>query len=420
MNILILGSGGREHALAETFLRFGHSVFCHPGNPGMLDCGSPLTDKQIPLDDFEALATEAKKKRIDLTVVGPELPLSLGIADFFQKKGLALFGPTKNAARLESSKAWAKEFMLRHRIPTARFAICSGASMAYKAAQDLFCQGKQAVVKPSGLTGGKGVVCCDSMEEAEDAIAAASGYGEEIVIEELLRGPELSLLALSDGTKAIPLLPAQDHKRLYDGGLGPNTGGIGAVAPVSFVNAAMMERIEKEILQPTLAGLIEEGIDYRGVLYFGLMLTEEGPKVLEYNCRFGDPETQAVMPLLDADPAELMLDCLRGHLEPEKIRFLPLCACCVVLASSGYPEAPKTGIEIRGLETLQGNPNVRVFYAGVAKDLDAKYVTSGGRVLGVTGLSPTLQGAVDTAYASIKQLKVEGSHFRTDIGKEVC
>ncbi|MGH7194710.1 MAG: phosphoribosylamine--glycine ligase, partial [Candidatus Saccharimonadales bacterium] len=368
MNILVLGSGGREHALIASLARFGHRLFCHPGNPGMLECASPLFDRQVLLSDFEQLAKAAREKLIDLTVVGPELPLSLGIADYFASQKLALFGPSQSAARLESSKAWSKQFMLRHGIPTARFSVCRGKVQALATARALFAEGKQAVVKPSGLTGGKGVVCCDSIEEAVNAIEACIGYGEEIVIEERLSGPELSLLALCDGTKMAPLVPAQDHKRLYNGGLGPNTGGIGAVAPVGFADSALLCRIEAEIVEPTLAGLIKEGIDYRGTLFFGLMITREGPKVLEYNCRFGDPETQVVLPLLDADLAELMLDCLNGRLDRKKVRFLPLCACCVVLTSCGYPEAPKLGASVVGLEQLQGQANLRVFHAGTKRE----------------------------------------------------
>ncbi len=409
VNILVLGAGGREHALAESFFRFGHNVFCHPGNPGMLAFCHPLTDPQIPLSDFSALASAAHVKKIDLTVVGPELPLSLGIADYFMKESLPLFGPTKIATQLQNSRVWSKQFMLSHQIPSAQFFICKDAASAREAAQLLFVSGKKAAIKLSD----KSVVFCGSAEEVNHAIAESD---KEIIVEERLEGVEVSLPALSDGQQMVPLLPVYDHKHLNNGGLGPNTGGVGAVAPAAFVTKPMLLEIERSIIEPTLKGLQAEGIDYRGMLYFGLILTKDGPKVLEYNCRFGDPETQAILPLLDCDPVELMLACLAGKLDRKDVRFNALSSCCVILSSNGYPDSFQTGFEIEGLEKLLDSKNLHIFHAGTALDAKGKLITSGGRVLGLTGIGATLQEAIDTAYLGIEQVRFQGAHYRTDIG----
>ena len=415
MKVLVIGTGGREHALVHTFWRQGHDVYCHPGNPGMLGMASKLG---LESNDYARIAQAVREKKIDLTVVGSEVHLEKGIQDLFSSQNLALFGPSKRAARLESSKAWAKEFMAKYQIPTALFEICTNPQSARQAAKRLFLQGRRAVVKASGLAGGKGVVCCQTFEEANSAIEQILEekiYGAtEVVIEELISGPELSLQAITDGQSILPLLAAQDHKRLYDDDLGPNTGGMGAYAPVSFLSPALQDAIRRTIIEPTLCGLQKEGISYRGVLYFGLMLTKEGPKVLEYNCRFGDPEAQAVLPLIETDLAELMLASVRGNLGEAAIRFKPQASCCVVMAAPGYPMAPSSGHLICA---LQERADLLFFHAGTAFDAQGQLVTSGGRVLGVTALGANLKIAAETAYRAIDSMNCPWANFRRDIGR---
>ncbi len=425
MKVAVIGSGGREHALAQTLLRQGHSVFCHPGNPGIRAIASALCQEKenFSIDDHAAIAQRVQEEKIDLTVVGPEIPLEKGIQNFFAAQNLPLFGPSKDAAQLESSKAWAKEFMLRHQIPTAQFEICHTVPQARQATLSFFSRGKGAVIKPSGLTGGKGVTCCQHFQEAENAIQKMmeekcyGNSGDEIVVEELLSGPELSFQVLSDGARMVPLIAAQDHKRLYEQDLGPNTGGMGAYAPLPFLTEEMKDEIEHTIVQPTLRGLQFENIDYRGLLYFGIMWTSHGPKVLEYNCRFGDPETQAVLPLLETDLAEALMACVQGELNRTLIRFKPLAACCVVLASKGYPLSSSSGERIEGLELCAHREDLFLFHAGTALDPHGHLVTTSGRVLGVTGIGVNLTQAIAHTYASIRQLSLTWAHFRQDIGK---
>lgn len=411
MKILVLGSGGREHALAHTFSRQGHSVYAFPGNPGICEIATPIFAK-----DQDAILHEVKAKKIDLTVVGPETLLEKGIQDTYFSHGLPLFGPTKRAAQLEMSKAWAKEFMAEHQIPTARFAICHVKQEALKTARLFFSEKKGVVIKPDGFTAGKGVVCCNNIAQAEQTIHEImdekkfGDAGSIVIVEEMLFGEEISFLVLCDGKHMVPLLAAQDHKRLYDGNRGPNTGGMGAFAPFDLSQDTSQEIVQK-IIVPTLRGLQKEGILYQGVLYFGLMLTSHGPKVLEYNCRFGDPEAQAILPLLKSDLADVMMACVRGELEKITLEWTPLYSCCVVLAAKGYPSSVLNGEKI----DIQKN-DLLLFHANTARNEKGDLVTAGGRVLNVVGLGDTLRQAVEKTYAGIGKLSLPWSHYRTDIG----
>lgn len=419
MNILVIGGGGREHALVDTFHRQGHEVWCTPGNGGILEHAKPFP---CPPNSYKELAEKAKEFEIDLTVVGPEVPLAEGIVDIFEKHGLTIFGPNKKAAKLESSKSWAKNFMKRHKIPTAHYEICKNAKSATQVATEYLDQKGRVVIKASGLAAGKGVFCCESQDEAEEAIHAIfdeelfGKSGSEVVIEETLRGKEVSLLAFCDGKVIKPMLASQDHKRLLDGGLGPNTGGLGAYAPPPFVTETLMQEIQETIIQPTCQGLIKDKVSFNGVVYFGLMLTQQGPKVLEYNCRFGDPEAQAVLPLIESDLAEVMLACCRGELEKTDLQWKKGAACCVVICSGGYPLSYETGYPITGLEMLRNRKNVTCFHAGTAIDQEERLVTKGGRVLGVTGIGDTLEAAIESAYLGVQEVDFEGMHYREDIG----
>lgn len=412
MKILVIGSGGREHALCHTFWRQGHEVYCYPGNPGIWKIATPITE----MSEEDAV----RKYGIDLTVVGPEAPLAAGIQDRFSALNLPLFGPSQAAARLESSKAFAKEFMAKHHIPTAGFQVCKSSHEARQAALSFFSSGNGAVIKPSGLTGGKGVVCCTTIEEAENAIRQiAVDYvygtaGEELVVEELLSGPEVSFQVMSDGHRMVPLIAAADHKRLCEGDAGPNTGGMGAYAPLPFLSASMQQQIEEMVVAPTLKGLQSEGILYQGILYFGLMLTEDGPKVLEFNCRFGDPESEAILPLLETDLAEAMLAAIRGNLDSSMIQWKKESSCCVVLAQKGYPHSyPKN----TPMSEIAEEENLYVFHAGTALDPQGEIVASGGRVLCITGLGATLEDAQRKVYGALERTSCPWAHFRSDIGR---
>lgn len=426
MKILVIGSGGREHALVHTFVRQGHQVYCLPGNAGIQMISSPIAKEWTNLDinDFSKLADFVKEFSVDLTVVGPELPLSNAIADYFVSQGLLLFGPEKNAARLESSKAWAKQFMAKYNIPTARFVVCRNSNEAKISAENFFSDWNGIVVKPNGLTGGKGVVCCSSLLDAKKAISESmdalqyGNAGSEIVLEELLDGKELSVLAFSDGVNIFPMIPSQDHKRLYDNDEGPNTGGVGAYAPTPFATKALMDEITQSIIEPTRNGLQAEGIMYKGVLYFGLMLTKNGPKVLEYNCRFGDPETQAILPLLDSDLAQIMLNCCKGRLNQSDIRWKSLASCCVVMVSEGYPYAFSKGHEIYGLDQFKDCDDILIFHAGTERNEQGKIISHGGRVLGVTGIGHDLKNAISKAYQGMHKISFDGAYYRKDIARQ--
>jgi phosphoribosylamine--glycine ligase len=417
MNILIIGSGGREHALAWKVRQSPsvERVWCAPGNAGI----AAVADL-VPLaaDDVAGLARFARDERIDLTVVGPELALTLGIVDEFQRHGLRIFGPTREAAQLEGSKAFTKELLRRHAIPTGFFGTFSDVDEAKRFVHEV---GPPIVVKTDGLAAGKGVFICETLRDAEEAvdeILLARIFGDagaRVVIEEFLSGEEVSFIALTDGRTVLPLASSQDHKRAFDGETGPNTGGMGAYSPAPVVTPAVHARIMREVMEPVVAALRAAKIEYRGVLYAGLMMTESGPKVLEFNARFGDPECQPLMLRLKSDLVPVMDACIDGRLDAVTLEWDPRAAVCVVLAAAGYPGNYEKGKLIHGLEALRGWRNGVVFHAGTARRDDC-VVTNGGRVLGVTALGDTVRDAVREAYWGIEQIKWDGMHYRRDIG----
>jgi phosphoribosylamine---glycine ligase len=414
MKVLVVGNGGREHAIAWTLLQSPNieRVFCTPGNGGtatMADC------QNLPLavDDFAGIARAVRDNDISLVVVGPELPLSLGITDYLQQQNIPTFGPTKAGAKIEASKSWAKEIMVETNVPTAKSQTFTDATAARKY---ITSQGAPIVVKADGLAAGKGVIVATTVSEAIAAIEELlQDSSSKVVIEEFLAGEELSVLAIADGKTIRPLLPARDHKRIGEGDTGKNTGGMGAYAPVPIATPELLERIQREILQPTLAGLKERGIDYRGVLYAGLMITPQGdPKIIEFNCRFGDPETQAILPLLTTPLDELLLACVRGKLdEYPPIAWKTGSAVCVVIASGGYPDAYVRGKAIAGIERATAT-GAMVFHAGTK--LERELVTDGGRVLGVTAVGENFLSAIDLAYDAIGLIQFERMYYRRDIG----
>jgi len=416
MKILIVGSGGREHALAWKLKQSKKvkQIFISPGNYGTAQVGKNIN---IGVDDFDSLLDFALKEKIDLTVIGPEDPLALGIVDLFRKNNLLIFGPLKKAAQIESSKVFAKRFMKKFNIPTAGFKIFSNYQKAKKYL--IKCQFPQ-VLKADGLAAGKGVFVCSGLDEALKALKKImiekkfGSAGNRLIIEECLFGQETSVICLTDGRTILSLLAAQDHKPIFDGGKGPNTGGMGAYAPTPIVNKKLMKQIVNKILKPTILGMKKIGCFYQGVLYAGLMLTNEGPKVLEYNCRFGDPETQPQLLLLKSDLVDLMLACLKGKLKHENISWYPGYSVCVVLASGGYPEKYQKGFSIIGLPK-RASRNLQVFHAGTKLDKE-KVVTNGGRVLGITSRALTLERAIKKAYLQVKKIKFKNRYYRTDIG----
>src|SRR3990172_9400041 len=395
MRVLVIGSGGGEDALVWRPSQSPRvaALYAAPGNPGMGRDAACVPIKADALDDLVAFA---ERERIDLTVVGPELPLILGIADRFQARGLAIFGPSQSAAALEGSKAFAKTLMAKHGIPTARFQTFQDPVSARRFAREL---GAPLVVKADGLAGGRAAIVCRAPEEADQAIAlcleqrAFGPAGEQIVVEEFLVGEEASFFALTDGETALPLGTAQDHKTVFDDDQGPNTGGMGSYSPAPIVDALMHEEIMKTIILPTVHAMAAEGRPYRGVIYAGLMLTRQGPKVLEYNCRFGDPEHQTIMPRLQDDPLLLLHAVARGERLPSTVRWRPEAAVCVVLASGGYPGEYQTGKSITGVEEAEKLMDFPVFHAGTALE-DGRLVTAGGRVLRVTALGPDTPAAI--------------------------
>ncbi len=422
MRVLVVGGGGREHALAWRLGRDGSvtEVLAAPGNPGIAQVARCV---DVRADDHAGLTGLALRERVDLVVVGPEAPLVAGLADAMEGRDLAVFGPSAAAARLEGSKAFAKALMLRAGVPAARSATFTRADWEQEPRDVLAfldeLDGGVAVVKADGLAAGKGVVVAETRDEAADALEAALGrgaFGEagaSVVIEERLEGPEVSAFALTDGRRVVPLGFAQDAKRIGDGDIGPNTGGMGAFSPVPSVDAATVERIRVEVLERTVAAMAAEGVPYRGVVYAGLMLTDEGPKVLEFNCRFGDPETQALMPLLSTDPAELLLGCARGALGDGAVALDPLACVTVVLASGGYPGDHRTGFEISGLEAAAAVPGAIVFHSGTT-ERRGRVVTAGGRVLSVSAVGGSLAEARDRAYEAASHVGFEGRYHRTD------
>lgn len=415
MRILIIGSGGREHALAWKLNNEGHEVYCAPGNAGIAQVARIV--RRDPRD-FAGVIDYVRRTRIDLTVVGPEQPLAEGIADRFAEAGLAIFGPSRTAAQLESNKAFAKNLMQEAGVPTARFAVFSDVRAACAYADT---QGYPLVIKASGLALGKGVITARTRDEAYETIEQLlvkrifGKAGETIVIEEFLRGEEASIIGITDGQRVLFLPPAQDHKPLLDGDQGPNTGGMGAYAPAPVITPQLQEEIEEKVFQPLLAHLVQKGIVYRGVLYAGIMVTDQGPYVLEFNCRFGDPETQVLMPLLRANLGELMLSAARGELPSAQPELNGCYALCVVAASAGYPGDYERGKLISG--ELVGDRDLIVFHAGTSRQRDG-IVTAGGRVLGVTGLGRTLIEARERAYWGLRRVWFQGMYYRRDIGEK--
>jgi phosphoribosylamine--glycine ligase len=436
MRILVIGSGAREHALAwklglEPEVDY---LICAPGNPGMSRASRSLGEggsranpiSTIPLDilDVDAVVRLAEAERIDLTVVGPEAPLGLGLADRLAAGGRRVFAPTRAAAQLETSKAFAKDFMHRHQVPTAHYRVCATADEATAAIRS-GAFGDALVVKADGLAGGKGVVVAPDRATAEAAVHAAmidrsfGDAGARVVLEELLTGPEVSFFVVADGEHYVALPSAQDHKRIFDGDEGPNTGGMGAFSPSPLMTAALRERVEREIIKPVLSGMAGEGTPFRGFLYCGLMLTADGPKVIEFNVRFGDPEAQVVLPLLEQSLAPLLLAAAEGRLsETQAPSPKPQASVGVVLAAHGYPGDVRSGDVITGLDDVARDcPDVLVFHGGV-KQRGHDLITAGGRVLTVAATAPTFEVAIARAYEAASKIHFDGRQFRRDIGKK--
>ncbi|HEX4348878.1 MAG TPA: phosphoribosylamine--glycine ligase [Verrucomicrobiae bacterium] len=424
MKILVIGSGGREHALVWKLAQSPHAthMWCAPGNAGIAQehlakNGSSVECVSLGAEDFPRLLAFAQEKKIDFTVVGPDNPLALGIVDLFQKHGLKIWGVNQKAAQFESSKAFSQKFMEKYGIPTAAAGTFDDASAAKK-----FCAtlGGNCVVKADGLALGKGVLICTNPAEADRAVdeimvsKAFGAAGARIVIQEFLEGIEVSMHALCDGQTAKIFPTSQDHKRAFDGDLGLNTGGMGTYSPTPFLTDPQLADAARKILEPFMRGCREEGIDYRGILYPGIMLTKSGPKVLEFNARFGDPETQVYLTRLENDLVELLDASARGTLDKIELKWNPLASVCVVMASGGYPGSYPKGKIITGIDVANTLPHTKVFHAGTALK-DGTITTNGGRVLGVTALGKDLKAAQTAAYAAVKKIHFDGAHFRNDI-----
>jgi len=417
MKVLILGSGGREHALAWAVKRSSRvtEVVCAPGNGGISQVARCVP---VDLKDVDAVVRLAEEERPDLTIVGPELPLSLGVVDAFREHGFRVFGPTREAAQLESSKAFAKQFMKRYQIPTANYAVCTSVKEVEASLKHFH---PPIVVKADGLAAGKGVIICPTrhfaVESAQGLFSGAllGSTEKQIVIEEFLEGEELSFLCLSDGKHVTPLVPAQDHKRIGEGDTGPNTGGMGVYSTSQMLEPTMTDWILHHIAEPTVRGMAEENTPFTGVLYCGLMMTAKGPQVLEYNARFGDPETQAILVRLESDLVDALEAAIDGRLSETALRWASGASACVIASSSGYPGSYKTGLPISGLGAAAQIPGVEVFHSGTAED-GGQIVTSGGRVLGVTAAGDSLEQALGRAYDAMAQIKFDGIYYRRDIG----
>jgi phosphoribosylamine--glycine ligase len=417
MKVLILGSGGREHALAWAIKRSKRvtEVVCAPGNGGIAELARCVP---VDLKDVDAMVRLAEAERPELIVVGPELPLSLGVVDALNERGFRVFGPTKAAAQLESSKGFSKRFMQRNGIPTAAYAVCNSLA-EFEKAVELFHA--PIVVKADGLHAGKGVLICESRQtaiEAAKGLFSGDLLGEQdaqVIVEEFLEGDELSFLCLSDGKTVAPLAPAQDHKCIGEGDTGPNTGGMGVYSTDAMLDPAMKEWVLRHVAKPTVKAMAAEDMPFVGVLYCGLMMTSRGPQVLEYNARFGDPETQAILVRLESDLVDALEACVDGRLATEELRWKPGASACVIASSAGYPGHYKTGLPITGLEEAGRLPEVVVFHSG-SKRQDGQTLTAGGRVLGVTASAETLEAALGRAYEALKLIHFDGMYFRRDIG----
>jgi phosphoribosylamine--glycine ligase len=416
MKVLLIGSGGREHALAMSLVKSARltKLFVAPGNPGTAALGENVL---LNVADHAAVVNFCRLMRIELVVVGPEQPLVEGFVDALEAAGIPAFGPTKEAAQLEGSKAFTKELCRRHGIPTADFGRFSEreAALAY-----VRSRGAPIVVKADGLASGKGVIIAPTLAQSEEAIesmfsGAFGSAGAEVVIEELLEGEEVSFFALSDGKRALPFASAQDHKRVGDGDTGPNTGGMGAYSPAPIFTPELQARVMREIVMPTVGAMAKEGMPFKGVLYAGLMITAGGPKLIEYNARFGDPETQVMLPRLESDLLSLIEQCARGNLASDAVALSDLTALTVVMAAEGYPAAPRKGTEIREVEKAERMPDVIVTHAGTRRD-GSRLVADGGRVLNVTALAPTLAEAQKRAYAAVDAIDWPEGFCRRDIG----
>lgn len=417
MNVLVIGSGGREHALVWKIAQSRHAgrIYCAPGNAGISKIAECIP---ISATDIQALYTFAMEKEIGLTIVGPEAPLVLGIVDTFRMGGLRIFGPQSFAAQLEGSKAFSKHIMLKYGIPTADARVFTDREKAVNYIRE---KGVPIVVKADGLAAGKGVMVCSTEDDAITAVNMIMSErlfgdaGAQVVIEECLKGEEASFLVFSDGNTIIPMPPSQDHKRALDNDYGPNTGGMGAYSPVPIIDRDMQERIMKEVMLPAVNALKSEGCPYEGILYAGIMLTPEGPKVLEFNCRFGDPEAQPILMRLQSDILEIMNAVIDKNLDRIEIEWSEKASVCVVLAAGGYPDKYSTGHSINGLEYFDDKSDIIVFHAGTKFD-DSNIVTAGGRVLGVTAIGVDIRKAIDNAYEGVKRISFEGMQYRMDIG----
>ncbi|HLL14230.1 MAG TPA: phosphoribosylamine--glycine ligase [Pyrinomonadaceae bacterium] len=426
MKILVIGSGGREHALCHTLKRTSRrriELYCAPGSDRIAEIARAVPTSAT---DVAALASFAETERIALTIVGGEAPLAAGLADEFERRGLAVAGPRAEAAQLESSKAFAKEFMARHKIPTARFRVAASA----REAREILLGGEfgaadsPVVVKADGLAGGKGVIVAATRTEALREVAElmeggrlGSDAARRIVIEEALTGPEASLLFWTDGTDYALMPPARDHKRIGEGDTGPNTGGMGAITSPEVLDADALKSAVREIVEPTLAGLRADGLEFRGVIFVGLMLTPDGARVLEYNVRFGDPEAQAILVRLESDLGEIFEAVAHGNLRGARVEWSDDASACVVLAARGYPERPETGARIEGVDGAHPSSPVQIFHAGTKRAADGSWHTAGGRVLGVTARAPTLDLALAHCYEAAGRIRWDGIQYRRDIGK---
>ena len=418
MKVLVIGSGGREHALVWKISQspLVDNIYCAPGNAGI---GQLAECVAIKADDLDGLLDFALQHEIGLTVVGPEVPLTMGIVDKFQENGLKIFGPSGKAAEIEGSKTFAKDLMAKYGIPTAKYGAFTDAAEAKAFLTEV---GLPCVVKADGLAAGKGVLICETREEAETAIADIlvdnkfGNAGSRVVVEEFLTGQEVSMLAFSDGKTIVPMVSSQDHKRIWDGDKGLNTGGMGAYSPAPIYTPDVHAMVVPQVLEATIAAMEQEGRPFAGILYAGLMLTADGPKVLEFNARFGDPETQAVLPRLKSDLVEIFLAIIDGRLHEMHIEWYEEAAVCVVIASGGYPETSDKGRVITGLEEAAATGAI-VFHAGT-KETDGNIVTNGGRVLGISALGKDIAEAIANAYKGVEAIKFENMQYRTDIGKK--